>query len=50
MIALSLLKTFDNQTWPIVTYGVIVIVIGTVGLILLRRTVSARHRAMGATV
>lgn len=46
MIALSLLKTFYNETWPIVAYGVIVIIIGTVGLVLLRRTVSARQRAM----
>lgn len=46
MIALSLLKTFDNQTWPIVVYGVTVIVVGTVGLVMLRRAVSARQRAM----
>jgi MFS family permease len=31
MIALSLLRTFDNKTWPIEGYGVIVIAIGTGG-------------------
>lgn len=49
MIALSLLKSFDNQTWPIVAYGAGVIVIGTIGLLLLRRTVSARRGRTSVT-
>jgi len=45
MIALSLLKAYNNQTWPIVTYVLSVIVIGTLCLVLLRRTVSRRAAA-----
>ena len=45
MIALALLKAFNNETWPIVSYGVMVIVVGTVGLVLLRRAITARHHA-----
>lgn len=44
MIALTLLKVFNNQTWPIVAYVAAVIVIGTMGLIMLRRTVAAKSR------
>lgn len=43
MIALALLKAFDNQTWPIATYVAAVICIGSVCLVLLKRTADARH-------
>ncbi|WP_167383690.1 MFS transporter [Bordetella genomosp. 12] len=44
MIALSLLRSSNNQTWPVAVYVVSVIAIGIISLLLLTRAVSARPR------
>lgn len=48
LIALSLLKTFNNQTWPVVAYVVAVVIVGSVALVMLKRTVSAKKFAKAA--
>jgi MHS family shikimate/dehydroshikimate transporter-like MFS transporter len=42
LITLSLLKAYDNQTWPVVAYVVGFIAIGIASLLMLRRTVRAK--------